>query len=591
MLRHLSLFYVCTPLASCSAPLNEVSTADTQPELEMHCAGKEPLEASRLLRSASLMQADMRKLKAMVNEEVGTLGVPHQASDEAIATQAVPTMGAATRPQSAVQTRTQMQSGRTEVLGLPVSHTAATATLSSKTALQSSTAGLMLLEDRPSKTTPRLERLETQLDQIAAQLQAATSSSSPAESLQRPGEMIAEKPGSVKASEKLAPADLVSNMLVQSVAAQHSNTAGTDTRSQAPEMPSALSGEAPHAGPAAQRLFGFTLIATRHGDAAWAALLFVLVALLMSPFLYCVVIGLQGMDGGKSGRGKKPQPGAANAPLSSLLPPASSHVPPALSQRLLPSYPQASQLAFCPDLIVPSDNVCQLVIPIGAWLANKGPIDVCGQDGSTVVRVVVRDGCKPRPSAMGTGTAYAPSPSHGRTQLLLQTPDGEPLADCRMTTLEQFSLHNRLGEHFAMLSSSDKSGVFKMLMPRGIGLIYRGNVKNFEMEITDGAEPPLVLARTEKCGAGFDKENRDTYFGTILGPGTDVGLLVCGMLCAQILSTTEPSGGGGMSWFSGYGAEHGKRGDGPFDQASLPGTGRNVSARALSSGPSIGARR
>jgi len=533
----------------------------------------------------------------VVNEEMASLRSPEDASD-AISLQAAPTTGVASVTQLAAHTHAEIQTGRTEALEAAVPHGAARQTVPSKPS--PTTASLALLE--ASKTIPRFERLESQLDHIAAEVQAVTSLPSHA----GVHDMLTETPSSMKANEKPAPLESAANVLYQSSAAQQSNTTGTDANSQAPtaqafELPSALAGEASPTGTVVRRLFSFTLLATRHGDATWAALLFVLVAMLMSPFLYCVVIGLRGMGSpsdGKSGRSKKQQPGAANAPLSSTLPPASTHMPmersqPVLSQRLLPSYPQASQQAFCPDLIVPSDNVCQLVVPIGAWMANKGPIDVCGQDGSTVVRVVVRDGCKPRPSAMGTGSAYATSPSHGRTQLLLQTPDGEPLADCRMTTLEQFSLHNRLGEHYAMLTSNGKSGTYKMLMPGGIGLAYRGNVKSFEMEITDGAEPPLVLARTEICLAAFDKENRDTYFGTILGPGTDVGLLVCGMLCAQILAMTEPNGGGGMSWLSGcgFGTDHVKRGagDGPFDHSYLP--GRHGSSRALSSGPSLGSKR
>jgi len=201
----------------------------------------------------------------------------------------------------------------------------------------------------------------------------------------------------------------------------------------------------------------------------------------------------------------------------------------------LPPKQEAEPEAFCPDLIVPSDNVCQLVIPIREWMTNETPIDIKGQDGSSVVQVFVRDTSK-QSGLRSPRTASSVGP--GRTQVVLQTPTGDRLAHCQMTSPEEFHFHNRLGEYYATLSPGEKRSFYQLVMPGGRTLIYRGDFEEFDMEITDTLGE--TLARTEKCIAAFDTEGRESYYGTILAPGTDVGLLVCGMLCAQILSMTAP---------------------------------------------------
>jgi len=156
------------------------------------------------------------------------------------------------------------------------------------------------------------------------------------------------------------------------------------------------------------------------------------------------------------------------------------------------------------------------VVPIIAWSSNNAPISVSGQDGSTVLNVLIQS---------------------GRKNVLLKTPNGDPLADCRATPTKEFTIHNRDGEYFGTLSPGDDRSHFKMQLRHGPTLHMRGSFKDFEMSVTDSNG--CVFARAEKCVPSFDQGKKESYFGTILGSGTDVGLLVSGILCTLILATAE----------------------------------------------------
>jgi len=186
--------------------------------------------------------------------------------------------------------------------------------------------------------------------------------------------------------------------------------------------------------------------------------------------------------------------------------------------------------AFCPDLIVPAESLCQVFLPLRAWKTSRKAVKICNEGGSIVVKVVVSDA--------------------RRKQFVLQTPSGKSLAECRRINSEEFSFHDQQGAYAAKISRRASSSQFELLMTSGGAFTYSGDIVDFEMQVADASG--RVLGRAEKGSVKQERDGlgcmtrsagrarRETYCSIVFGPGSDIGLLLCGMLAAQLLATVWP---------------------------------------------------
>lgn len=244
---------------------------------------------------------------------------------------------------------------------------------------------------------------------------------------------------------------------------------------------------------------------------AGMVMVFVACGVLLALLAYCVGGRGRAQAGEGDGKQKLDQKKGTQAPPSPNMLGRSNVRDSRLSIRpSMPTQREAIFGTFCPELMVPADTVCQLVVPLGAWNKKVSPIDVCGQDGYPIVKVVRQD-----------------------ITIVLQAPSGEILADCRKSSPNQFDIYDRDGAKHATLSGGN--GQYQLSLPRWNTVYCRGNFKDFDIEMTDGSG--YCFARSEKCAADFDTWGKDVYFGVIMGSGVDVGILMSGMLCALTLSS------------------------------------------------------
>jgi len=189
---------------------------------------------------------------------------------------------------------------------------------------------------------------------------------------------------------------------------------------------------------------------------------------------------------------------------------------------------------FCPDLLVPIDSVCHLLVPTSVATSMRWS-RICNRDGTALVQIMIKDS----------------SPQC----VLLRSPNGDALGEAKAASAKEFIFYNRLSQYSAKLSRNDGSDQFQLITSHGTIWNFRGRLVDFEVQVSD--DSGRIVARTEKCvadrapsrrnsaDAGWGciaksgRAQRDSYFAAIFGPGTDVGLLLCGMLCMQILSIPQ----------------------------------------------------
>jgi len=193
---------------------------------------------------------------------------------------------------------------------------------------------------------------------------------------------------------------------------------------------------------------------------------------------------------------------------------------------------------LCPAFQVPEGRVCQLFAPLDGLQARQDPVELSGQDGVVVLRIEFRESPPERPSdwsipALGVSVG---SPAAMRMQVHLQLPSGETLATCRMDVAGTFAIHTHTGERYADLSLGLGHDYVRMHISQGPWLDFRGHLKDHEINASDNADQ--VKGNCSVAEVGGDRTPR--FQGIVrftLAPGVDVGLLVLGMMCANLLAT------------------------------------------------------
>jgi len=220
------------------------------------------------------------------------------------------------------------------------------------------------------------------------------------------------------------------------------------------------------------------------------------------------------------------------------------------------SFPGGEEEALCPDLIVPGTCECILVVPIRPLDPNLGSVSVTDMGGDAVLRVTIFCGggaARPpalssaaslggrvRPSGGGGGSVISFDPLTAVTQgvdrsgirLVLQTAQGEPLAHCRTCHSQEFVLFRSSGEHFARITAGTSRDRYVLATPGGAELSYWGSIAEYNVSVADASGK--LLAMTERCSVDFDPKG--SYYRMRVAPLTDVGLIVCSLLCIQQLN-------------------------------------------------------
>lgn len=183
-------------------------------------------------------------------------------------------------------------------------------------------------------------------------------------------------------------------------------------------------------------------------------------------------------------------------------------------------FPNAS---FCPDLIVPEGNECCLEVPVPS---TGAPFSITDPSGQAVLRVVE--------SRFG--------PAHRRPEGLTLMANSEKVASCRAGDGE-FGLHNAVGDKFATLLPNKQADLvgrcFTLTTKTGVQWKFSGSFERHVVDVVDVSNPKAVspIAKTELSSARF-RDGGERYRLRV-GPGADVGLVLCAFLCIDHLDASS----------------------------------------------------
>mmetsp|Transcript_242 Transcript_242/g.546 ORF Transcript_242/g.546 Transcript_242/m.546 type:complete len:404 (+) Transcript_242:84-1295(+) len=240
-------------------------------------------------------------------------------------------------------------------------------------------------------------------------------------------------------------------------------------------------------------------------------------------------------------RGRATATTARTLTTASLLPqPRKKHEE--LSKR--PSHGQGKDEDFCPDLLVPLSCECVLLVPTRARL---GHFDVMNTKGDVVLHVVLYGSAYGRALVQSPRGSLRPSDSSpmlralpasgGHPGLVLSTKNGDPLARCVVAAPAsggppEFQLLRPSGAVYARLSRRAGEDLHVLSVVNGKRLHFWGSFADYAVNVSD--DDGKLSATTELCSVEFDKSSE--YFRLRVAPLTDVGLVLCSLLCVQCLS-------------------------------------------------------
>jgi len=211
-----------------------------------------------------------------------------------------------------------------------------------------------------------------------------------------------------------------------------------------------------------------------------------------------------------------------------------------LQQQAALSSPAPQKSYLCDDLVVPQHSECLLLIPRYPP-PSRERFDVLDTTGTVVLQVTKRGSGPP---------ASAQALDAGVCRLLLTSAQGgDSLAQCcqvRTTSVPgscevtQFQVLTGAGDYFGGLSRTAQSDQYEFVLSVADGqkLIFRGDKEQYSWRVTD-ADGKMV-ANTEMCHVTFEVAPvagaRGGYFRLRLAQQTDVGAILCGLLCIHQLS-------------------------------------------------------
>lgn len=202
------------------------------------------------------------------------------------------------------------------------------------------------------------------------------------------------------------------------------------------------------------------------------------------------------------------------------------------------------EVVFCPDLIVPAGCECILCVPVKPVNKNS-PFEVTDANGNVVLGVQERilSPHSGRPSAANRAQYSASDAPKSMRRLVVCTAAGDLLAQCCAVVPSQppgeydsveFHLLRASGDYFATLSrGASTHDQFGLQSLSGQHLHFWGSFGSqyHAMNITD--DEGKLIATTEACSVVFDGSCE--YYRLRVAPLTDVGLVLCSLLCIEHL--------------------------------------------------------
>lgn len=173
---------------------------------------------------------------------------------------------------------------------------------------------------------------------------------------------------------------------------------------------------------------------------------------------------------------------------------------------------QKREMHFCPDLVVPGSCECVLVVPL---LPKDHPSFPVADDSGHVVLHVSRS-----VGSGGPGNLVAWKAS-------LLSSGGKTLARCSATALGEFHFFQASGAYFGKLRKAHSKDHFTLLTIAGARLHFWGSFELHAVNVTD--DTGKLLATTELHAA--EPPAPDQCYHLRIAPLTDVGLIVCSLLC------------------------------------------------------------
>jgi len=198
-----------------------------------------------------------------------------------------------------------------------------------------------------------------------------------------------------------------------------------------------------------------------------------------------------------------------------------------------PTTPSTPGSTFCPDLVVPDDCHCTLIVPVRPL--SHGPFNVVNVDGSVMLRVLPHAAVPEKPPE-GTDTPEPPA----KRLFTLTTRQGAVLAHCCEAGRQrfghpgrsaQFLLVKACGQTFAFLSFGREPNRFILATDSGPALAFFG-MADYSAIRVNNLEGRRVAAM-KMCKCSFDPTG--DYCCLRAEPLADMGLVLCSLLCINHL--------------------------------------------------------
>jgi hypothetical protein len=180
---------------------------------------------------------------------------------------------------------------------------------------------------------------------------------------------------------------------------------------------------------------------------------------------------------------------------------------------------------FCPGLVVPEGLECELYVPVAA---AGMPFAITSPEGQDVLEV--------RPAPL------APGRRGDGSFVLLES--GREVARC-VAADGEFRLLTAAGDHYAFLAEARRQApvgdrYFLLTTKTGVHWEFTGSFGDHAVDVmaitpgTVGFQARSEVANTELYRV--DQEGGCDQYRVRIGPGSDVGLALCGLICVDHLA-------------------------------------------------------
>jgi hypothetical protein len=180
---------------------------------------------------------------------------------------------------------------------------------------------------------------------------------------------------------------------------------------------------------------------------------------------------------------------------------------------------------FCPGLVVPEGNECELYVPVAAAGMSFA---ITSPEGQDVLEV--------RPAPL------APGRRGDGSFVLLES--GREVARC-VAADGEFRLLTAAGDHYAFLAEARRQApvgdrYFLLTTKTGVHWEFTGSFADHAVDVmaitpgTVGFQARSEVANTELYRV--DQEGGCDRYRVRIGPGSDVGLALCGLICVDRLA-------------------------------------------------------